>query len=59
MLERLAEIERRFEELERLVTDPAVFLQAMAVSLLAALAACVYPLLRLGRMEIATALRQE
>jgi putative ABC transport system permease protein len=42
-----------------LVTDAAVFLQAMTVSLLAALAACVYPLLRLGRMEIAQALRQE
>jgi putative ABC transport system permease protein len=50
---------RSFGWTMRLVTDPAVFVQALAVSLLAALAACVYPLRRLGRMEIAAALRQE
>ncbi len=39
--------------------EPGYFGQALAVSLLAALLAGVYPMLRLGRIVIATALRQE
>jgi len=39
--------------------EPGYFLQSFAVSLLAALLAGIYPALRLGRMVVATALRQE
>jgi putative ABC transport system permease protein len=39
--------------------EPAHFWQAFLVALLAALLAGVYPSLRLARMEIATAVRQE
>jgi putative ABC transport system permease protein len=39
--------------------DPWVFLQALAVSLAAALLAAVYPMRRLLRLPIAAALRQE
>jgi putative ABC transport system permease protein len=38
---------------------PEVYVQALGVSVVAALLAAVYPALRLGRMEIAAALRQE
>jgi ABC-type lipoprotein release transport system permease subunit len=43
----------------RLQADPAVFVQALGLSVLAAGAASLYPLLRLGRIEIASALRME
>lgn len=39
--------------------EPAYFLQAFAVAMVAALLAGVYPSLRLGNMVIATAIRQE
>jgi putative ABC transport system permease protein len=39
--------------------DPSIFLQAMIVSVSAALLATVYPLKRLRKMEIAVGLRQE
>jgi ABC-type antimicrobial peptide transport system permease subunit len=39
--------------------DPAVFVQALFVSVAAALLAAIYPLLRLRQMPIAAALRQE
>ena len=39
--------------------EPAYFVQAFAVALIAALLAGIYPALRLGRMVVATALRQE
>jgi putative ABC transport system permease protein len=38
---------------------PLVLVQALALSILAALAAAVYPVLRLQRMSVAAALRQE
>lgn len=50
---------RSFGWTMRLVVDPVVFVQAVAVSVLAAMLASLYPLLRLKRMEIASALRQE
>jgi putative ABC transport system permease protein len=40
-------------------TDPAIFGVAMLVALVAALLAGIYPVLRLSRMEIAVAVRQE
>jgi ABC-type antimicrobial peptide transport system permease subunit len=43
----------------RVLIDPAVFVQALGVSVLAALVASLYPLVRLGRIEIASALRME
>lgn len=39
--------------------DPAYFLQAFAVAVVAALLAGIYPSLRLGNMEIASAIREE
>ncbi len=39
--------------------DPAYFLQAFAVAIVAALLAGIYPALRLGQMVIATAVRSE
>jgi putative ABC transport system permease protein len=38
---------------------PEVYLQALAVSVIAALLAAVYPMLRLGRLQVADALREE
>lgn len=38
---------------------PEVYLQALAVSVSAALLAAVYPMLRLGRLQVADALREE
>jgi putative ABC transport system permease protein len=38
---------------------PEVYLQALAVSVVAALLAAVYPMLRLGRLQVADALREE
>ncbi len=38
---------------------PEYFLQALTVAVLAALLAGVYPALRVGNMEIASALREE
>jgi ABC-type antimicrobial peptide transport system permease subunit len=43
----------------RLQADPVVLVQALGISVLAALAASLYPLRRLGRMEVAAALRIE
>ena len=43
----------------RMELQPAYFLQALAVAVLAALLAGIYPALRLGRLEIASALREE
>jgi len=43
----------------RLQTDPMVFVQALAVSIAAAVLASVYPILRLQRRPLAAALRQE
>lgn len=40
-------------------TDPSIFGVALAVALVAALLAGVYPLIRLNRLEIATAIREE
>jgi putative ABC transport system permease protein len=39
--------------------DPAYFLQAFAVAVVAALLAGIYPSFRLGNMEIASAIREE
>jgi putative ABC transport system permease protein len=39
--------------------EPAYFLQAFAVAVVAALLAGIYPSIRLGNMEIATAIREE
>jgi putative ABC transport system permease protein len=39
--------------------EPAYFLQAMAVAVIAALLAGIYPALRLSKMEIASAVREE
>jgi putative ABC transport system permease protein len=50
---------RSFGWTMRLHADPLVFAQAFALSVAAALLASVYPLLRLQRMPLATALRQE
>lgn len=43
----------------RLVLDPATFVQALIVALASALLAAIYPMLRLGRLQIAVAVRQE
>jgi putative ABC transport system permease protein len=43
----------------RMDLQPGYFLQAMAVAVIAALLAGIYPSLRLGQLEIATALREE
>ncbi|MCB0190577.1 MAG: FtsX-like permease family protein [Anaerolineae bacterium] len=40
-------------------TDPAIFGVALMVALVAALLAGIYPLLRLNKLEIATAIREE
>jgi putative ABC transport system permease protein len=50
---------RSFGWTMRLVFDPWVLAQALAVSVTAAMLAAVYPLLRLQRVPIAAALRQE
>jgi putative ABC transport system permease protein len=50
---------RSFGWTMRLVPEPSVYLQAMAVSVLAALLAGVYPLVRQERRSVAAALRQE
>lgn len=50
---------RSFGWTMRLQADPLVFAQAFALSVAAALLASVYPLLRLQRMPMAAALRQE
>ncbi|MBI5030669.1 MAG: ABC transporter permease [Chloroflexi bacterium] len=38
---------------------PEVYVQALAISIIAALLAAVYPMLRLGKMQVADALREE
>ena len=43
----------------QLTLDPWVFVQAMAVSVTAALVAAVYPLWRLQQIPVAEGLRQE
>jgi putative ABC transport system permease protein len=43
----------------RMQTHPSIFGMALLVSLLAALMAGVYPMLRLNKLEIATAIREE
>jgi putative ABC transport system permease protein len=43
----------------RMQTDPTIFGASMLVSILAALLAGIYPLIRLNKMEIAVALREE
>jgi putative ABC transport system permease protein len=43
----------------RLVLEPSTFVQAVGVALASALLAAIYPMLRLGRLQIATAVRQE
>ena len=50
---------RSFGWTMRLELTPAVFGQALALSVAAALLATIYPLFRLGRMPIAAALRAE
>jgi ABC-type lipoprotein release transport system permease subunit len=40
-------------------TDPAIFGMALLVSLTAALLAGIYPVTRLNKMQIASAIRQE
>src|SRR5437867_8844172 len=50
---------RSFGWTMRLQADPLVFAQAFALSVAAAVLASVYPLLRLQRMPLAAALRQE
>jgi putative ABC transport system permease protein len=50
---------RSFGWTMRLTLEPAIFLEALAVSVLAALLAAVYPLRRLQRIPLAAALRQE
>ena len=50
---------RSFGWTMRLQADPLVFAQALALSVAAAVLASVYPLLRLQRMPLAAALRQE
>jgi len=50
---------RSFGWTMRLVTSPGVFAQALGISVLAAVLASVYPLFRLMRMPLASALRQE
>lgn len=43
----------------QLTLDPAVFVQALAVSVIAAVLAAIYPMQRLLRLPVAAALRQE
>jgi putative ABC transport system permease protein len=43
----------------QMTLDPWVFVQAVAVSVAAALLAAVYPLIRLQKMPVAVGLRQE
>jgi ABC-type antimicrobial peptide transport system permease subunit len=43
----------------RLVASPSVFAQALLLSVLAALLASLYPLWRLQRLPLSSALRQE
>jgi putative ABC transport system permease protein len=50
---------RSFGWTMRLTLEPAIFVEALAVSVLAALLAAVYPLRRLQRIPLAAALRQE
>jgi putative ABC transport system permease protein len=50
---------RSFGWTMRLQADPLVFVQALAVSIAAAVLASVYPILRLQRLPVAGALRQE
>ena len=50
---------RSFGWTMRLELDPWLLAQALAVSVLASLLAAVYPLLRLQRMPVSAALRQE
>ena len=50
---------RSFGWTMRLQAEPLVFAEAFALSVAAAILASVYPLLRLQRMPLATALRQE
>ncbi len=50
---------RSFGWTMQLFADPWVFLQAMALAVVAALLAGVYPAIRIGRMAAAEALRGE
>jgi putative ABC transport system permease protein len=50
---------RSFGWTMRLAFTPRIFLEALLVSVAAALVATVYPLVRLGRMPVAAALRSE
>jgi putative ABC transport system permease protein len=50
---------RSFGWTMELLVEPGVLAQALALALLAALAAAVYPMRRLGRMSVAAAMRQE
>jgi putative ABC transport system permease protein len=50
---------RSFGWTMRLVASPEIFVQAVVTSVVAALAASLYPLWRLERMSLASALRQE
>jgi putative ABC transport system permease protein len=50
---------RSFGWTMRLEFSPTVFVQALLLSVAAALLATIYPLLRLGRMPVAAALRSE
>jgi putative ABC transport system permease protein len=50
---------RSFGWTMQLLLQPEVLAQALALAVLAALAAAVYPVRRLGRMSVAAALRQE
>ena len=50
---------RSFGWTMRLVPSPAVFAEALAISVLAAVLASAYPLVRLLRLPVAEALRQE
>src|SRR5262249_33556748 len=43
----------------QMINQPEVYLQALGVSVLAAIVAAVYPMRRLLHMEVAAALRQE
>lgn len=50
---------RSFGWTMQLLADPAVFAQALALAVVAALLAGAYPAIRLGRMAAAEALRGE
>jgi putative ABC transport system permease protein len=50
---------RSFGWTMRLATSPGIFAQAVLTSVFAALLASLYPLWRLERMPLASALRQE